>query len=101
MMSHSRASWLWRGCMLAACALFFAAPAAAQFDRAQLSGRIKDASAGAVPGATVTATNRSTQTATAAVSDNTGFFTFPNPAPGPYAVTAEPQGCKQQPRTAA
>src|SRR6266851_1521794 len=95
MMSHSKASWLWRGCMLAACALLFAAPAAAQFDRAQLSGRIKDASAGAVPGATVTATNRSTQTATAAVSDNTGFFTFPNLAPGHYDVTAELQGFKK------
>src|SRR5258708_22020727 len=94
MMSRYKASWFWRGCMLAACALFFAAPAAAQFDRAQLSGRIKDASAAAVPGATVTATNRSTQTATVAVSDNTGFFTFPNLAPGHYHVTAELQGFK-------
>ena len=41
----SRFKWLRRCCMLVACALLFAAPAAAQFDRAQLSGRIKDAAA--------------------------------------------------------
>src|SRR5260370_5217838 len=74
----SRYKWLRRGCMLVACALLFAAPAAAQFDRAQLSGRIKDASAASVPGATVTATNRQTQTATTAATDNTGCFPFPN-----------------------
>jgi hypothetical protein len=91
----SRSKWLPRGCMLVACALLFAAPAAAQFDRAQLSGRIKDASAAAVPGATVTATNRQTQRPTVAVSDNTGFFTFPNLVPGHYDVSAELQGFKK------
>src|SRR5258708_20921634 len=78
----SRYKWLRRCCMLLACALLCAAPAAAQFDRAQLSGRIKDASAAAVPGATVTATSRQTQTPTVPVSDNTGFYTFPNLKPG-------------------
>ena len=42
----SRSTWLRRGCLFVACALLFAAPAAAQFDRAQLSGRVKDASGG-------------------------------------------------------
>ena len=91
----SRYTWLGRCCIFAACVLLFAAPAAAQFDRAQLSGRIKDASAGAVPGATITATNRQTQTATVAVSDSTGFFTFPNLASGHYDVSAELQGFKK------
>src|SRR5258708_28960072 len=91
----SRSKWLRRSGMFVACALFFAAPAAAQFDRAQLSGRIKDASAAAVPGATVTATNRQTQRPTVAVSDNTGFFTFPNLVPGHYDVSAELQGFKK------
>ena len=87
--------WLQRVCLLAAGALLFAAPAAAQFDRAQLSGRIKDVSAAAVPGATVTATNRQTQTATVAISDSTGFFTFPNCSPAATMCSAELQGFKK------
>ena len=59
-MTH-RFKWLSRASLLVACALFFAAPAAAQFDRAQLSGRVKDSTGGAVPGATITATNTQTQ----------------------------------------
>src|SRR5258708_39253009 len=94
-----RSTWLRCYCMAVACALAFAAPAAAQFDRAQLSGRIKDASAASVPGATVTATNRQTQTATTAVTDNTGFFTFPNLPAGHYDVTAELQGFKKSLRS--
>src|SRR5204863_8231523 len=91
-----RFRWVGLSCLLvAACALLFAAAAAAQMDRAQLSGRIKDASAGAVPGATITATNRQTQTATVAVSDSTGFFTFPNLVPGRYDVSAELSGFKK------
>ena len=91
----SRSSWLRRSCLFVACALLFAAPAAAQFDRAQLSGRVKDASGAAVPGATITATNRQTQTASVGVSDSTGFFTFPNLASGRYDVSAELQGFKK------
>jgi hypothetical protein len=81
--------------MLVACALLFAAPAAAQFDRAQLSGRVKDAQAAAVPGATVTVTNRSTQTASTVVTDSTGFYTFPNLPAGRYDAVAELQGFKK------
>ncbi len=88
-------AWLRRWGLFVAGVLLFAAPAAAQFDRAQLSGRIKDASGAAVPGATVTATSRTTRTGTVAISDNTGFFTFPNLAPGHYDVAAELQGFKK------
>src|SRR6187397_2638206 len=88
-------TWLRRSCLVLAGALLFAAPAAAQFDRAQLSGRVKDASAGAVPGVTITATNRQTQTASVGVTDSTGFFTFPNLAAGRYDVSAELQGFKK------
>src|SRR5260221_12087881 len=95
MMSRSSYRWFRRCCTLLACSLFFAAPAAAQFDRAQLSGRVKDASAAAVPGATGTATNRQTQTATDAVSDSTGFFTFPNLVAGHYDAAGELQGIKK------
>ncbi|MEO6237386.1 MAG: carboxypeptidase regulatory-like domain-containing protein, partial [Vicinamibacterales bacterium] len=91
----SSSSWIRRACLLVASALLFAAPAAAQFDRAQLSGRVKDAQAASVPGATITATNRQTQTASVAVTDSTGFFTFPNLSPGRYDVSAELQGFKK------
>ena len=98
-MSNRKGLWTWRCCVLVALGtLLAAAPAAAQFDRAQLSGRIKDAQAAAVPGATVTATNRQTQTASVAVSDSTGFFTFPNLAAGHYDVSAELQGFKKSMR---
>ena len=91
----NRYTWIRRSWLLAACALLFAAPAAAQFDRAQLSGRVKDAQVGSVPGATITATNQQTQTSSTTVTDSTGFFTFPNLQPGHYNVSAELQGFKK------
>src|SRR5829696_4149010 len=87
--------WLRRGLLPLACALVFAAPAAAQGDRAQLSGRVKDAQGGSVPGVTVTATDQQTKTAAVAVTDGTGFFTFPNLRAGRYDVSAELQGFKK------
>jgi carboxypeptidase family protein len=91
----SRFRWLRRACLFMACALLFATQAAAQSDRAQLSGRIKDAQGAAVPGATVTATDRQTRTVTVAISDTTGFFIFPNLRAGHYDVSAELQGFKK------
>ena len=49
-----------------------------------------------MPGATVTATNRQTQTATA-VSDNTGFFTFPNLSAGPLRRLGRAAGLQEVP----
>jgi hypothetical protein len=72
-----------------------AAPAAAQFDRGQISGRVRDAQGGVVPGATVTATDTRTQTSTTAVSDGTGFYTFPNLPAGRYNISTELQGFKK------
>jgi hypothetical protein len=90
--------WLRRSCVFVACALLFAAPAVAQ-DRAQLSGRVKDAQGGAVPGVTVTATDQQTKTAAVAITDGTGFFTFPNLRAGRYDVSAELQGFKKSVRS--
>ncbi|PYR58672.1 MAG: TonB-dependent receptor, partial [Acidobacteria bacterium] len=78
-----------------ACALGVAAPAAAQLDRGQISGTIKDAQGAVVPGATVTVTATATQIPRTAVSDATGFFTFPNLSAGRYEVSAELQGFKK------
>ena len=48
-----------------------------------------------VPGVTVTATSVQTQTPTVAVTDATGFYTFPNLRPGQYVVNAELEGFKK------
>src|SRR5436189_405513 len=95
----SVSKWLRRGVLSLACALVFAAPAAAQGDRAQLSGRVKDAQGGSVPGVTVTATDQQTKTAAVAITDGTGFFTFPNLRAGRYDVSAELQGFKKSLRS--
>jgi hypothetical protein len=84
-----------RAVIVYASLLLLAAPAAAQFDRGQISGRVKDAQGAVVPGATVTATNNQTQTTSTTVSDGTGFFTFPNMQAGRYNVSAELQGFKK------
>jgi hypothetical protein len=75
--------------------LVSASTAFAQFDRGTISGTIKDASGGVVPGVTVTATSVTTQTPTVAVTDATGFYTFPNLRPGQYTVDAELAGFKK------
>jgi hypothetical protein len=77
------------------CLCLVAAPAAAQIDRGQISGTIKDQSGAVVPGATVTATNLQTQTSRVTVTDGSGFYTFPNLAPGRYSVGAELQGFRK------
>ena len=71
------------GALLVVSMLGFASTASAQFDRGTISGTIKDASGGVVPGVTVTATSVQTQTPTVAVTDATGFYTFPNLRPRP------------------
>ena len=72
-----------------------ATPASAQFDRGTISGTIKDAQGGVVPGATVTATSTATQQTRTTVTDGSGFYTFPNLQSGRYDVSAELQGFKR------
>src|SRR5215510_15192971 len=75
--------------------LLLTASAFAQFDRGQISGRVKDAQGGVVPGATVTAVNQQTQLSWNVNTDATGFYTFANLPAGKYNVTAELQGFKK------
>src|SRR6476660_378864 len=77
------------------CVLLTALPAAAQFDRGQISGTIKDAQGAVVPGVTVTVTSLDTQAARTTVTDATGFYTFPNLPPGKYDAAAELSGFKK------
>jgi Carboxypeptidase regulatory-like domain len=82
--------------LLAACAT----SAFAQFDRGTISGTIKDAQGGVVPGVTVTATATQTQQTRTTVTDGSGFYTFVNLQPGRYDISAELQGFKKASRTA-
>lgn len=94
MLSNRRQRWGW----LALAAFFLvgtAAPALAQFERAQISGTVKDEQGGVMPGVTVTATAQQTGVSTTAVTDGSGFYTFPSLIPGKYNVVAELQGFKK------
>ena len=72
-----------------------ALPAFAQFDRAQISGVVKDESGGVIPGATVTVTNTQTKIARTGFTDSTGYYIFNALAPGSYDVEVELTGFKK------
>ena len=65
---------------------------AAQFDAATVLGRVLDESGGAMPGANVTLTNKSTNIAVSAVADETGSYQFLNVRVGDYTIDAQLQG---------
>jgi hypothetical protein len=72
-----------------------ATTAFAQFDRGTISGTVKDAQGGIVPGATVTVTSLQTQQSNTTVTDGSGFYTFPNLAAGRYELVVELSGFKK------
>ena len=59
-------------------------------------GQVSDASGAAVPGATVTATNKETGLKRSASTDDSGRFNFPQLKPGTYSVKAEAEGFETQ-----
>jgi hypothetical protein len=75
--------------------LVAALPAFAQFERGKISGTIKDAQGGVMPGVTVTATSQQTQQAVSVTTDDSGFYNFANLTPGRFNMTAELQGFKK------
>src|SRR2546423_3457767 len=81
--------------LVAATLVMTALPAFAQFDRAQISGVVKDESGGVIPGATVTVTNTQTKLARTGFTDATGYYIFTALAPGAYDVEVELTGFKK------
>ena len=63
-----------------------------------ISGTVKDPSGAVIPGATVIATNTSTNLQNKTVSDDKGFYTFPSLQVGRYNVKVEEQGFGTQGR---
>ena len=75
--------------------LSLAAPVFAQEFRATVTGKVTDASAGAMPGVTVTVTNTETNEVITAVTNNEGLYTLPFLRPGKYKVAAQLQGFRR------
>ena len=69
--------------------------AAAQSDSGQISGFVRDAQQGALPGATVTITNEATRNSRSTVTNSTGFYVLPDIAVGVYTVNVELSGFKK------
>ena len=82
---------------LRVCAVFLFALGlgSAQEFRSVLSGRVIDSTGAAVPGIKVTAINNETGARFETTSTDSGEYTLPFLAPGPYRLQAEAQGFKQ------
>lgn len=66
--------------------------AIAQTSAGSLTGRVADASGGALPGVTITATNAKTGFSRTVVTESDGRYNFPSLLVGTYNVTAELSG---------
>jgi hypothetical protein len=76
-------------------AIVSATPAFAQLDRGAISGTIRDQQGGVMPGVTVTVTDTQTRVPQSTVTDESGYYTFPNLRPGQYDISAELSGFKK------
>lgn len=95
MFPHARTSLA----LVVIAALCTAGVAAAQDDRAKLTGRVTDGSGAALPGVTVTATSNVTGQSITTVTDGVGqFLSVPIPA-DTYTITFELAGFETQTRT--
>ena len=76
-----------------------ASTANAQILYGSIVGNVKDAQGGAVPGATVTVTNKDTGLTLDATSNAEGAYSFTNVLPGTYDVKVALQGFREFVRT--
>lgn len=87
--------WRNAGATLMVSMLLMASTASAQFDRGSISGTVTDQSGAVVPGATITVVSLQTGAERVAVTDSSGFYTFPNLTAGRYSISAELTGFKR------
>jgi len=82
------------GVLLACCALLVPGVASAQgVTTASITGLVKDASGGVIPGASITAVHQPSGTSYDAITQSDGRFTIPGMrVGGPYSVTAQLSG---------
>jgi hypothetical protein len=69
--------------------------AVGQFDSAQISGLVRDPAGAVIPGVSVSITNAGTGQVRQAVTNEQGFYVFPNVPVGTYTVGAELPGFKK------
>src|SRR5467141_2051967 len=75
--------------------LLSSSPALAQITTGTVSGNVKDAQGGVIPGATVVLISETRGTKSApAVSNETGSYVFPNVTPDTYTVEVTLEGFK-------
>ena len=75
--------------------LMLLATALAQSDRGTITGTVTDQAGAVVPAATVSITNTDTGIATTVATTDTGNYTIPSLAAGPYQVTVTKEGFKR------
>ncbi|MGP0020276.1 MAG: carboxypeptidase regulatory-like domain-containing protein [Candidatus Sulfotelmatobacter sp.] len=72
--------------LVAVFSILAATPAAAQVNRATITGTVTDSSGAIVPGVDVTASNKETNVPTKTVTNEDGIYVIPNLFPGQYSV---------------
>jgi Carboxypeptidase regulatory-like domain len=77
--------------------LLLSAPSIAQ-TLGTITGEVKDASGGLIPGVTVTVVNKATNATRTTTSNEVGLFEFPALPPGNYIVKSELEGFKTSTR---
>ncbi|HLH32930.1 MAG TPA: carboxypeptidase-like regulatory domain-containing protein, partial [Terriglobia bacterium] len=79
--------------------IFSSTPASIAAVGGSISGTVKDASGGVIPGVSLTLTNTALGTQFKALTDSQGLFTFPSLPVGKYDLTVELTGFKSQKKT--
>src|ERR1700730_14162502 len=74
---------------------FVPSTARAQYNTAEISGVVRDAQGGVLPGAMVVATHLASGQKSGRLADGSGRFFLPNLAIGQYTVSVELEGFKQ------
>lgn len=75
--------------------LYSGPPAFGQAVTGSITGYVTDPSGGAIPNATVTATETTTNVSTARTSDTAGLYLITNLLPGTYTISVEANGFKK------
>ena len=83
---------VWIAAALAAAVILQVTPAAAQVDRASLTGTVRDTSQAVIPGVTVTLRHIATNGTTTLVTDPQGAYAAQGLLPGDYEIKAELTG---------
>ncbi len=89
------AAWTFAACLSILC-LGGVSASAQTVTTGSLTGVLRDAQGGVLPGATVTATHTPTGTTYDAVTDAVGRYSILNVRPGPYTVVANMSGFKSE-----